>query len=1079
MTTPSSTRASRTAPTRSLPTLTVFSHPAARLIKTVPQLQPSTRLNGRVARDTLGVGRVSSSDVVLTDVGGPLSILVVPDPFDPTIATLVLSVSFQDPLLQGAARRFVLPFRSFQRDPASGLLVSQSKIHGFDAAHRTLYPGLGAGLKGLDGGSFWFFEDVGEDGAFDRYRWEKDCVGRRAIWTVWLISTPAPVVVHVQNLLQTYPAPPPPLPRWLQGNNGFPWRDSYSVMPTPTTPSVFGQQSPLPVMIDDTGKPSITPTPPVSRRPLPTIPSPPALFDQPQGDEPNLPRRAPEPARIHVYAGKSHLAGNAPGNDTSATKAQAQRNPSNDDLEHASTRLSVPSSRYQDASYSHTSGETAGVSKRNVAHTSGRPEYRNSLVAVDNFTGQIVGVVASHVSLVGSSSDLTQIQAALASSDDDADADVEDEDEATTPLDEPGRILQTKTPEHALRTHTEPPSALEGVNLSDQDHDEEDTITPRPSIFARRAALLHRDAAFDYASSRPPSVLAADTFAPPPLPPKQAAFRNTSMARQTLPENTLSVRSSTASAAFFSTESDDGAMSSYDPDPLEVDLTAIPHDSTAPHFVSIRGRLARDIERHRPELLHEEIGANNTEDDAATDASGSTVGGPAVRLWRKARGKTKKKRGDKGGVTQTEVAQPRIKSRQASELSDRTSKAVTALEAFSDEETPSAAVAEPQIGSEAGFIAHSDTPTIGEVSCAPVRAAQRGPGHHLTRIALRTDQVRSIEDRVWREAFDDGHLPIDAPYTHLAARGESAFNSSSVWSRPGSFADGSAFELLSAEDKACKADRKKKKQQQQNQHTERMKNMQGGTVLIEFLAGSSRIGASLIRSAGLDAGSGGADVASRSSEAGMAPKSSDLPSDVYGYVPLLPQQLLAFLGLSSAAGQATSKTHAGASSMAPPATSSYSSYFPSLSLPAFLSDASDWVTNLFSFSSTTSPTTITSADMNALTISKAEAWEYAIPDFDPSSLDQTTRPVYRRRRPVPSAEHGFNVIKPRSNSNNAAKEAGSDGPELKASVAVPREKVASACGNEQRYSILHIDSLGIGRRAFLRGDRSGIDGLRP
>jgi hypothetical protein len=52
----------------------------------------------------------------------------------------------------------------------------------------------------LDGGSFWFFEDVGEEGAFDRYRWEKDGVGRRAIWTVWLISTPAPIVLHVQNL---------------------------------------------------------------------------------------------------------------------------------------------------------------------------------------------------------------------------------------------------------------------------------------------------------------------------------------------------------------------------------------------------------------------------------------------------------------------------------------------------------------------------------------------------------------------------------------------------------------------------------------------------------------------------------------------------------------------------------------------------------------------------------------------------------------------------------------------------------------------------------------------------------------
>ncbi len=45
--------------------------------------------------------------------------------------------------------------------------------------------------------------------------------------------------------------------------------------------------------------------------------------------------------------------------------------------------------------------------------------------------------------------------------------------------------------------------------------------------------------------------------------------------------------------------------------------------------------------------------------------------------------------------------------------------------------------------------------------------------------------------------------------------------------------------------------------------------------------------------------------------------------------------------------------------------------------------------------------------------SRAEEWSMRIPDFDPNSLASTPRPVYRRKRPVPSAMNGFNISAPR------------------------------------------------------------------
>lgn len=155
----------------------LFAHPSARLTKTVPPVHPPIRANGAVPLDALGLGNPASQrDVLLADTYGPLALNVVPHPFLPLPASLVLSIG-SAPDAQAAARTHVLPFRAIHTRSSS----SQA------ATPRTTYDGLGAGLHGTEGGSFWFFEHVDEEGAADRARWEHQGVGRRAIWTVWLL----------------------------------------------------------------------------------------------------------------------------------------------------------------------------------------------------------------------------------------------------------------------------------------------------------------------------------------------------------------------------------------------------------------------------------------------------------------------------------------------------------------------------------------------------------------------------------------------------------------------------------------------------------------------------------------------------------------------------------------------------------------------------------------------------------------------------------------------------------------------------------------------------------------------------
>ncbi|TKY86846.1 hypothetical protein EX895_004133 [Sporisorium graminicola] len=1052
---PATSRSSHPPPARSLPSITIFSHPAARLIKTIPQLHPPNRVNAYVPVDTLGVGRTSTTDVVLTDVYGPLSLLVVPDPLNPTIATLVISVDIQDASLQGAARRFVLPFRSFQRDTVTGELVSHSQINGFDAANRTIFPGLGAGLKGLDGGSFWFFEDVGEQGALDRFRWEKHNVARRAIWTVWLISTPAPVVLHVQHLLQSYPAPVPPLPPWLQQHNGYPWQDNYlqrSLSPAASTE--ISQPQEISSIQDDFVDTSISPSAPAPRLSPQSDLHAPLEPQQLRADSSQLSESAAtnqQPA-AHVVSvvAERPTAVQTHSQDSPAAPVGSKAE-SSSAHPHPALNLSVRSKHLRDGSSSVTIGDTPEVILRKPGRASARPEYRNSLVAVDNLTGQIVGILAADIDLGGSPSSspsaLQRIHSG--SSHDSADADVDADDEAKTPMDEHTSIWQHKASHEAVGFRSSPPAVLEDDALS----------TPRASTVVRRAVSIYHDPDAKRNPSRPPSVLAIETFSPPPLPPKSPTDPQ---ALETSAIAPPSCRTSTASAVFFTAESDTDAMSSYDSDALEIDARTITHQNLPVRSTSIRARgAAADVEPHRPELLYDPY----AHDDTASDASGSTVGGPAMRVWRKARGKPKKKPAPKASAARS---RPVIKSRQASDISDHTSKAETALEAFSEDDNDGIHESQEKVlVSEQGGASLTSSPH--QYEAKPLPNPETQPGLHLARAQLHTDEIRSVEDRIWREALESDQLPIDAPYTHLAARGEAGFYPSSILSSPRSVADGSAIELFSIEEKARQVQRAKWKQQQQNLRAEKIKNMQGGTVLIEFLAGSSRIGASLIGSAGIDVNSHLVDPCVAESNTEDSSSAVSLASNVLGYVPLLPQHLLSFFGLSSGRGEPGNiQNDVVSSAIEVPVATWSSSYLSNLRLPTI----PDWMTSLFSFNPFAAASATHADEQEAGDPSRAEEWEYVVPEFDPNSLSSTPRPIYRRKRPVPSFVNGFNIAAPAS--AGAASSATDAVETVKQGKASTVAKPASA--DENRYSILHFDSYGVGRRAFLRG-MPEVDGV--
>ncbi|EPQ27943.1 uncharacterized protein PFL1_04687 [Pseudozyma flocculosa PF-1] len=1127
------------------PTL-LFSYPSTRLVKTVAPLPPPKRINGAVPADSIGAGTLAPTHAVLADCNGPLQITVVPDPFNESISTLVLSVGF-DEQQWGAARRFVLPFRSFELGQ-DGAPLSRPNVAGFDSAARPIYQGLGAGLHGQHGGSFWFFEDIGEEGALDRQRWEENKVGRRAIWTVWLLGAPAPVVDYARDLLLHHPKPVPPLPPFLRDPAAMPWRDNYATLPLANSEAATFDIAQQPQQHQPDGNLEQSPTAAADvdvdvdvklagPRPLPPVPKKPEVLRSvsfprrqprsdgsagtvdadaaaytpvspateeapmlhpvaeaasatPQVDQPEDPR--PQPLRAISQESPlphGHLTPNgqldrydrirAETDELNAAVGEAPAlqlpEPSTAPAE-AQTRSEPQLDAAAATQDQSTAQPVPGTTLRNLSrHLPSRaPDYRHSLIAVDNETGQIVGVLASDVRLDQQSatpplSPTRSDDAAQEKKDDERD----ELDELVTPVDEVdlGGGLREDLLDQGLQQKQE---------AEEDSRSESDQATPKPSAFIHRPTSLYRDPDHGRQPSRSESLLGDDTFAPPPPPPKAGGKPG---------DASPSARTSVASAAFFSANEgleDDG----------DDDDEARARRAMMANFVSIGGGGdAHRIESHRPDLLRDLIrrnahGEGDDDDDARSDVSGTTVGGPAFKMWRKVRGKPpKKKKHPQPAVDApagpTTARPPRV----GSEASVRTSRAETAAESMSDDEDDeddeeeTASRGAEQDTEEDDDAAARDAETEGEDGKGGEEDSKRADSDgaaaagdaaveearrlgHCSRAQLRTEDVRTIEDRVWREALESGDLPLDAPYTHLAARG--GVGSTFLPSFVGKGADRAApqeFELCAPGEVPVV---------RQGGKRAPAPYMQGGTVLIEFLAGSSRIGASLIGGPRPLALRGGDDADGPAADGVASSDKGGASAGVLSLVPLLPQHLLRFFGMSSAVAPSTAATSMSAAASSPP--SSLAGSIPFLSDVASLwTDATGWMGGLFSSSSssaansTSSASAASSSSSSSMTggndggalpqrhpHSEAEEWEYAIPDFDPNSLASTPRPVYRRKRPVPSATNGFSMP-------------GQQQPSSSTSTSKRVEPMSSVTGGSGRYSILHIDGYGVGRQAFLRG----------
>jgi hypothetical protein len=599
----------------------------------------------------------------------------------------------------------------------------------------------------------------------------------------------------------------------------------------------------------------------------------------------------------------------------------------------APTMLEIPDSAASVKDEASVSASTLRIPRLPRAGTPAPSSFRHSLVMLDNLTGDVVGVLAEGVNLAVPPSASALSPAASA-------------------LNAPPR------PVAARSAPPPPPPPKEPKELP-----------------IERAASIYIDSMARRPSSRPGSILGADTFAPPPVPVSKDHLAPTSR------ESGTSVFFSAAESAASESDAESDAEEGF-------------------------AKLRLDgAEATRPDLLRDQ----RREASAASDASGSTVGGPAVRLWCKARGK--KSKPEKAAPEQVLAAVPR-RELQVSEASVRTSRAETAAEelcasaaASSDED----AAPQPLIQALVPALPH------------------RAEASH----------IRGAEDALWRAAFETESLPLDAPYTHLAA----SFGTTKQQKRE---AVDEGMEMLSASEAAAR----------QRETREVAPMMRGGTVLLEFLAGS-RIGATLLPDSSAPAESTAAPVKEENA----------MREGVMAYVPVLPAHFLWWLGISPSAN-----SHAPAAAPSPAAEpsaalSSLVALSPDvwrlLALPSSLSDtvitgASSAWSGLSSYMSlawgslpalspsaasdtdSNGPLTPSDVDADAVEVD-SEAWEWQVPAFRPDSLDSTPRPVYRRKRPLPSAMGGFAV----------------------------REASLDAQQREQRYSIVHYDGEGIGRRAVV------------
>ncbi|UZJ52326.1 hypothetical protein CBS101457_001646 [Exobasidium rhododendri] len=190
-------------------------------------------------------------------------------------------------------------------------------------------------------------------------------------------------------------------------------------------------------------------------------------------------------------------------------------------------------------------------------------EWRNSLVAVDNETGEVVGVLAHGVTL--------------------------STDEASRSNEALHELYTEETEDGGSDDNREP------VELLDY-----------------RAAYRYDDADVR-PSSRAASLLGEQTFAPPPVPDKPKQLRIVKKGEQ-------------SSAARNVSPSNQADSEIKEDDDDIVDGKYRVHGA--------------HLEAHRPDLLRDRSREGMDEDDDVynSDGSGSTVGGPAIHLWKKMRG---------------------------------------------------------------------------------------------------------------------------------------------------------------------------------------------------------------------------------------------------------------------------------------------------------------------------------------------------------------------------------------------------------------------------------------------------------
>ncbi|KAL9932987.1 hypothetical protein V8E36_008242 [Tilletia maclaganii] len=533
-------------------------------------------------------------------------------------------------------------------------------------------------------------------------------------------------------------------------------------------------------------------------------------------------------------------------------------------------------------------------------------EYRHSLVAVDNETGEVLGILASNVVLNN-----------VGPEEDDGDetittppkgrggAEEEEEDGGPTPTTSRLRITTDKEAKDL------PPKPLQKPFTAYRD----------PDIFSPYAPSTDPNKI-----ERPPSRLGQETFAPPPLPAKKE-------------EDGKSVRDSMGSAVFFSAAEELSGAETTD-DEREADelrtgrreMASVPPPPTDTFRLVGDHPALRTVEAYREGLLQDD---QQEEDGAESDRSGSTVGGILTRAFNKRKKKkaaAAKKAGQQPAAEPEDIAVP---------------EAVEAVEELMNVEPEVEIATPPSVSAGEPEAPHP------EAEAEDVLSAIRKPGtgttrtlleQHLPRSQLRTSVLIDVEHRVWTEALAQNEIPASAPYTHLAV----ALNKPS--SANGAEDEGwiSNAPASSSSSKASAASFS-----YANEHEDGggaapgMSSraaavaavagdyVQGGTVLLKFLQGT--ISASMVKPAefakavgdgfSTSFGLGGEEEeASRGGEAGKKDGEEEPAvkrTGAMAYIPVLPVHMLYYMGIvtdrppapAAAAGESSAGEGGGSSSL--------------------------------------------------------------------------------------------------------------------------------------------------------------------